>query len=86
MHNIIDILLIKMSSVRVAVRVRPLNGIEESQNCGVVVKADNSQVTVRNPESERAKTFTFDEVVSIYLKVNLNVSRLSNVYVSAFIY
>lgn len=54
-----------MSSVRVAVRIRPLNGIEESQNCAVVINADDSQVTVRNPESERAKTFTFDEVVSI---------------------
>ena len=53
-----------MSSVRVAVRVRPLNGTEESQNCAVVINADNTQVTVRNPESERGKTFTFDEVVS----------------------
>ena len=53
-----------MSSIRVAVRVRPLNGIEESQNCGVIVKANDCQVTVKNPESENAKTFTFDNVVS----------------------
>ena len=60
-----------MSSVRVAVRIRPLNGIEESQNCAVVINADDSQVTVRNPESERAKTFTFDEVVSIIYQCEL---------------
>jgi hypothetical protein len=75
-----------MSSVRVSVRVRPLNGIEGTQNCGVVVKTDNSQVTVRNPENERAKTFTFDEVVSICLNIIRNVSRLANPYVSTFIY
>jgi hypothetical protein len=77
-----------MSSVRVCVRVRPLNGIEKSQNCGVVVETNvNSQVTVRNPENERAKTFTFDEVVSICLKmIYLNVRRLSNPCVSTFIY
>lgn len=66
-----------MSSVKVAVRVRPLNRTEESQNCDVIVQTDNSQVTVRNPESERAKTFTFDNVVSIFLAVihnNVNVN------------
>ena len=76
-----------MSSVRVCVRVRPLTAIEKSQNCGAVVNTNvNSQVTVRNPENERAKTFTFDEVVSICLKMILpDVRRLSNPYVSTFI-
>ena len=53
-----------MSSIKVAVRVRPLNESEISLKCSIVVEADKSQVTVRNPESERTKTFKFDDVVS----------------------
>lgn len=75
-----------MSSVRVAVRVRPLNGIEESQNCGVVITTENSQMIVKNPESERAKTFSFDDVVSKCLKIHFYMSRLSNPCVNTSIY
>lgn len=53
-----------MSSIKVAVRVRPLNEAELSRNCAVVVTTDKSQITASNPESERTKTFKFDDVVS----------------------
>ena len=58
-----------MSTIKVAVRVRPLSEVEISRNCAVVVKAENSQVTVTNPESERSKTFTFDDVVSCVINI-----------------
>ena len=64
LHNIGFIEYSEMSTIKVVVRVRPLNEVEISQNCTVVVKTEKSQVTVTNPETERSKTFTFDDAVS----------------------
>ncbi|KAF0296233.1 Kinesin-like protein unc-104 [Amphibalanus amphitrite] len=51
-----------MSSVKVAVRVRPFNGREISRECDCVIEMDGNTTTITNPKqiNDNIKSFNFD--------------------------
>lgn len=50
-----------MSSVKVAVRVRPFNGREKERNSHLIIAMDQSGNTkIQNPEDESWRDFGFD--------------------------
>lgn len=54
-------------TIKVVVRVRPMNSKEHAQNCQSIATVDSSsnQIVILNPnEKENVKTFAFDSVFS----------------------
>ena len=51
-------------SVKVIVRMRPLNSSEKSKNCQVIIQIDreSNSCTIQNPKTSIPKFFTFDSV------------------------
>ena len=49
-----------MSSVRVAVRLRPFNSREKEMNSTLCVSMDGASTTITNPDTKEPKTFAFD--------------------------
>ena len=56
----------ELSSVKIAVAVRPFNEKEQQDNEDRVVWAQGNEVRVLNPETEKEKVFNFDFTVSLY--------------------
>ena len=54
-------------SVKVIVRMRPLNSLEKSKNCQVIIQIDreSNSCTIQNPKTSIPKSFTFDSVFDI---------------------
>lgn len=49
-----------MSSVKVAVRVRPFNAREKERSSALIVEMSNGQTKLRDPESGKVREFAFD--------------------------
>ncbi|XP_070562203.1 kinesin-like protein KIF1A isoform X4 [Ptychodera flava] len=49
-----------MSSVKVAVRVRPFNAREISRGCTCIIDMDGNRTSIKNPKSNENKSFNFD--------------------------
>ncbi len=49
-----------MSSVKVAVRVRPFNARERERNATCIMAMQNETTTITQPSTGRTHTFTFD--------------------------
>jgi hypothetical protein len=49
-----------MSSVKVAVRIRPFNGRERDMNAVLCIAMNGPSTTITNPETKEPKTFAFD--------------------------
>ena len=47
-------------NVKVAVRVRPFNKREIARNAKMIIGMKGATTTIRNPENDEEKSFTFD--------------------------
>lgn len=50
-----------MSSVKVAVRVRPFNGREQERNATLIVEMSDGQTKLKDPSSGKTREFAFDK-------------------------
>lgn len=50
-----------MTSVKVAVRVRPFNGREKASNSTAIIRMEGQDTYITNPETGKEQKFGFDQ-------------------------